>query len=56
MTILELIAVNVLTEFNHPLIHQLIEEFDRKAYTNFCRGADQLREFLKSKAKGVKKM
>jgi hypothetical protein len=56
MTILELIAVNVLTDFNHPLIQQLIEEFDRKAYTNFCRGADQLREFLKSKAKGVKKM
>jgi hypothetical protein len=51
--ILLLIAVNVITEFSHPLIHLLIEEFDKKEYQHFCPGADQLRDFLKFKAKWV---
>jgi hypothetical protein len=50
------IAVSVITDFKHPLIHQVIAEFAKKDYDNFCAGTDELRQFLKQKAKSVPKM
>jgi hypothetical protein len=53
LEIFEKIALSLITEFNHPAIHDLIAEFNRPVYEKFCPGADKLRAFLVEKAKKV---
>jgi hypothetical protein len=50
-----MIAVSLITDFTHPLIHDIISEFDKPEYQGFCHGAENLRNFLKKKAKNVVK-
>jgi hypothetical protein len=51
---LEIIAVNMVTNFTDPLIHKLIIEIDRSEYGNFCPGSDKFRLFIKQKAIKIK--
>jgi hypothetical protein len=41
----------VITEFADPVIQDIIAEFDKPEYQDFCPGAEKLRKFLKEKAK-----
>jgi hypothetical protein len=52
--IFTMIAVSVITDFSHPLIQQVKEEFENPEYENFCIGAEQLRNFLEKKAEQCK--
>jgi hypothetical protein len=55
-TIIEIVAANLLTQFTHPLIHPLIEEFSKTKYHDFCPGSDRFRKYLEEQAKNVKKI
>jgi hypothetical protein len=54
--IFTMIAVSVITHFTHPLIHDILSEFDKPEYQGFCNGAENLRNFLKERAKTVAKI
>jgi hypothetical protein len=54
MNTLEMIAVNLITDFTHPSIHSLIQKFDYPDF--FCAGTEAFRGFLKEKAQHVQKV
>jgi hypothetical protein len=54
-SIIEIVAANLVTNFTHPLVHQLIEEFSKPQYDHFCVGSEEFRKYLKGKAKNVSK-
>jgi hypothetical protein len=48
MHFLEILAVNLINNFNTPLIQKVFEEFSKPVFGNFCP-----REMLQEKAKDV---